>query len=116
MPADNGKGLVVAGTDSDTVTVSVTEIAQYYPRHSQMPLYVQRPARGNDSPAPRRSPSEIIGSPNTPSSPLDSRLYVAIRVGASFLMDSTNEGQLLTLEATPDRAGFIGAGALGLNL
>ena len=116
MPTVNDKLLVVAGTDKETMSVSVTENAQYNPRHFQTAQYDRSPISGDESPRPRRSPFEIMGGSDIYPSPLDRRFYIAARVGASFLMDSTNKGQLLTLEATPDRAGFIGGGAVGFNL
>ena len=116
MPTVNGKALVVAGTDKETLSVSVTENARNNSRHLEVAQYDQSPGRDNGPTTPRRNPAEVMGNYNAPYSPLDRRLYIAARAGASFLMDSTNEGQLLTLEATPDRAGYIVGGAVGLNL
>ncbi len=85
-------------------------------RRSQTAQYIQPTINGNGATAPHSSSSALMGGADIFPSPLDRRYYVAVRLGASFQMDSTNKGQLLTLEATPDRAGYIGAGALGINL
>lgn len=143
LSADNDTALFMAGTDEETLSVSVTEVAQLNQSQSvkewlqqeqqnlnlkaaQDQLQRIRTLQANSSvqqaattgePNVRPSPYEVMGGDEVFDVINDGKgFYVAARFGLALQQDFTAADDNAEAEVSPDVFGFIGAGALGVNL